>query len=54
VRESAKAKFEALNKALFLHGSLDARVAPFNLREGRSDEILIGVAAMGICGSDLR
>jgi L-iditol 2-dehydrogenase len=29
------------------------RVAPTNLREGRPDETLIDVAAVGICGSDL-
>ena len=39
--------------ALQLHGAFDARVAPFNLREGRQDEALLRVAAVGICGSDL-
>ena len=39
--------------ALQLHGAFDARVAPFNLREGRPDEALLRVAAVGICGSDL-
>ena len=43
----------AMSKAVFLHGSRDARVVPFNPREGRSDETLIDVAAVGICGSDL-
>ena len=42
-----------MNDAVFLHGPRDVRVAPFNLREGRSDETLIDVAAVGICGSDL-
>src|SRR5947209_19910524 len=39
--------------ALQLHGARDARVVPFNLREGRPDEALLRVAAVGICGSDL-
>jgi L-iditol 2-dehydrogenase len=42
-----------MSRALFLHGAYDARVAPFNLREGRPDEVLIDVAAVGLCGSDL-
>ena len=42
-----------MNDAVFLHGPGDVRVAQFNLREGRSDETLIDVAAVGICGSDL-
>ena len=42
-----------MTEALFLCGPRDARVAPFNLREGRSNEVLIEVAAVGICGSDL-
>lgn len=42
-----------VSRALFLHGRLDARVAPFNLREGRADEVLLDVAAVGLCGSDL-
>jgi L-iditol 2-dehydrogenase len=36
-----------------LHGSHDVRIAPINPREGRPDETLIEVAAVGICGSDL-
>jgi L-iditol 2-dehydrogenase len=39
--------------ALQLHAAFDARVAPFNLREGRPEETLLRVAAVGICGSDL-
>ena len=39
--------------ALFLHGAHDARVAPFNLCEGRRGEVLLDVAAVGLCGSDL-
>lgn len=42
-----------MSRALFLHGAFDARVAPFNLREGRPGEVLIDVAAVGLCGSDL-
>jgi L-iditol 2-dehydrogenase len=42
-----------MNEAVFLHGAPDLRVAPSNRREGRSDETLIDVAAVGICGSDL-
>lgn len=40
-------------EALFLHGPRDARVLPFNLRQGGADEVLVEVAAVGICGSDL-
>lgn len=42
-----------MGKALFLHGAHDARVAPFNLREGQPGEVLLEVAAVGLCGSDL-
>jgi L-iditol 2-dehydrogenase len=42
-----------MTEALFLNGPRDARVAPFNLREGKPGEVLIEVAAVGICGSDL-
>src|SRR6516225_8555058 len=42
-----------MNDAVFLHGPRDVRVVPFNLRESHSDETLIDVAAVGICGSDL-
>ncbi len=42
-----------MSQALYLRGPRDARVAPFNLREGRPDEVLIDVAAVGLCGSDL-
>jgi hypothetical protein len=42
-----------MNEAVFLHGARDARVALFNLREGRPGEALVDVAAVGICGSDL-
>ena len=42
-----------MTEALFLHGPREARVSPFNPREGRPNEVLIEVAAVGICGSDL-
>lgn len=42
-----------MSRALFIHGAHDARVAPFNLREGREGETLLEVAAVGVCGSDL-
>lgn len=42
-----------MSQALFLYGPRDARVAPFNLREARPDEVLLEVAAVGLCGSDL-
>ncbi|WP_426954296.1 zinc-dependent alcohol dehydrogenase [Muricoccus radiodurans] len=40
-------------QALYLRAAHDARVAPFNLREGRPGETLLDVAAVGLCGSDL-
>lgn len=42
-----------MSQALFIHGRNDARVAPFNLREGAADQVLLDVAAVGLCGSDL-
>lgn len=42
-----------MSEALFLYGPRDARVAPFHLRERRPGEVLVEVAAVGICGSDL-
>jgi L-iditol 2-dehydrogenase len=42
-----------MSRALFIHGAHDARVAPFNLREGGPDTVLLDVAAVGLCGSDL-
>lgn len=42
-----------MSRAVFLHAAHDARVAPYNLREGRPGETLIDVAAVGLCGSDL-
>lgn len=42
-----------MSRALFIRGARDVRVAPFNLRERREDEVLIDVASVGVCGSDL-
>ena len=42
-----------MSRALFIHGANDARIAPFNLREGREGEVLMEVASVGVCGSDL-
>ncbi len=42
-----------MSSALYLHGPNDARVAPFNLREGRPNEVLLRIGAVGLCGSDL-
>lgn len=42
-----------MSHAVFLHAAGDARVAPFNLREGTAAETLLDVAAVGLCGSDL-
>ncbi len=47
------AKPLTMSQALFLHAARDARVAPFNLREGGPGEVLVEVAAVGLCGSDL-
>lgn len=42
-----------VSRAVYIHGVKDARVAPFNLKEGRTGEVLLDVAAVGLCGSDL-
>ena len=42
-----------MSQAVYIHGARDARVAPFNLVEGKPDEVLLDVAAVGLCGSDL-
>ncbi len=42
-----------MSHALFLHAAFDARVMPYNLREGRPGEVLLDVAAVGLCGSDI-
>jgi L-iditol 2-dehydrogenase len=46
-------KQDQVSNALYIHGPRDARVAPFNLREGQPGEVLLDVAAVGLCGSDL-
>ena len=40
-----------MNEAVFFHGARDVRVAPINMRDDGSDEILIDVAAVGIAGA---
>src|ERR671930_531162 len=42
-----------MSRALFVDGANKARVAQFNLREGRTGEVLMDVASVGVCGSDL-
>ena len=42
-----------MSSALRIHGAADARIDRFNLREGLPGEVLLNVAAVGICGSDL-
>jgi len=42
-----------MSRALFIRGAHDVRVSPFNLRDGCEDEVLIDVASVGLCGSDL-
>jgi L-iditol 2-dehydrogenase len=42
-----------MSEAVFLCGVRDVRVSASKLREGRADEALVDVAAVGICGSDL-
>ncbi len=42
-----------MSRALSLLGARDVRVSPFNLRVGREGEVLIDVASVGVCGSDL-
>jgi L-iditol 2-dehydrogenase len=42
-----------VTQAVYIHGARDARVAPFNLVEGKPGEVLLEVAAVGLCGSDL-
>jgi L-iditol 2-dehydrogenase len=42
-----------MSQAVYIHGPRDARLAPFDLVEGKPDEVLLDVAAVGVCGSDL-
>jgi L-iditol 2-dehydrogenase len=42
-----------MSRAVYLHGPRDTRVTAFNLREGRPGEVLVDIAAVGVCGSDL-
>jgi L-iditol 2-dehydrogenase len=42
-----------MSKALFLHGIRDAQVRPYNLPPAEPGDVMVEVAAVGICGSDL-
>jgi L-iditol 2-dehydrogenase len=42
-----------VSRAVYMHGVMDARVAPFNSVDGKPGEVLLDVAAVGLCGSDL-
>lgn len=42
-----------MSRAFYIRGPRDVRVAPFNLRPGKPDEVLLEVSAVGLCGSDL-
>jgi L-iditol 2-dehydrogenase len=42
-----------MGEALYLRAARDAVVAPFNLRPGHPGEVLLDIAAVGLCGSDL-
>jgi L-iditol 2-dehydrogenase len=42
-----------MSRAFFIRGAGDVKVAPFNLRERNPGEVLLEVAAVGVCGSDL-
>jgi L-iditol 2-dehydrogenase len=51
--ETAKRAAGPMSRALFIRAAHNATVAPFNLREGREGEVLLDVASVGVCGSDL-
>jgi L-iditol 2-dehydrogenase len=42
-----------MSRAFFIRGAHDGYVAPFNLRKGQPGEVLLDVASVGLCGSDL-
>ena len=42
-----------MSRAFYIHGPRNVRVGSFNLRPGKPDEVLLEVAAVGLCGSDL-
>ena len=42
-----------MSNALFIRAAHDAAVLPYTLRESAADEVLLDVAAVGLCGSDL-
>jgi L-iditol 2-dehydrogenase len=53
LRITTTGKDACVSQAVYIHGARDARVAPFNLVEGKPGEVLLDVAAVGLCGSDL-
>jgi L-iditol 2-dehydrogenase len=42
-----------MGRALFIHGAGDVRMGAHALRDGRPGEMLLDVASVGLCGSDL-
>lgn len=42
-----------MNSAVFLHGARDLRISEFQPPAPASDEVMLNVAAVGVCGSDL-
>jgi len=41
------------NKALFIHGAGDIRISDYSPPEPQSNEVMVQVKAVGVCGSDL-
>ena len=41
------------NKALFIHGAGDIRISDCVPQDPKSDEVMVNVKAVGVCGSDL-
>jgi L-iditol 2-dehydrogenase len=42
-----------MSKAVFIHGAHDVRVGPYEPALPRNDSVMLDVAAVGLCGSDL-
>lgn len=42
-----------MSKAVFIHGAHDVRVGPYEPPPPRNDSVMLKVAAVGLCGSDL-
>ena len=42
-----------MSKAVFIHGAHDVRVGPYTPPPPRNDSVMLKVAAVGLCGSDL-